>query len=235
MPVRISADMPEIRTSQRSCSSKKRTGFPRISNTTNRGGLVVRARLDRRNYPIDKKVSAQELRELKIENVVAPMSGATSPDGSSPATHVLVSDQLVAQGDGLRIRPRSAAHDAQAQGESQARPLPQPDADSGGITLNPSIVCSSRRPSAEGLGLLPGALDLFGVLAARIVTAAVSRPRLSRRSADLPVRTRRSQAAINSGRGYLVLHGRKRISRQLLKQLDDMRRISSSSTSSALS
>ena len=27
-----------------------------ISNTTNRGGLVVRARLDRRNYPTGKKV-----------------------------------------------------------------------------------------------------------------------------------------------------------------------------------
>jgi hypothetical protein len=38
-----------------------------ISNTTNRGGLVVRARLDRRHYPIGKKVSAKELRELKIE------------------------------------------------------------------------------------------------------------------------------------------------------------------------
>jgi hypothetical protein len=38
-----------------------------ISNTTNRGGLVVRARLDRRNYPIGKKVSAKELRELNIE------------------------------------------------------------------------------------------------------------------------------------------------------------------------
>jgi len=38
-----------------------------IGNTTNRGGLVVRARLDRRNYPIGKKVSAKDLRELKIE------------------------------------------------------------------------------------------------------------------------------------------------------------------------
>ena len=38
-----------------------------ISNTTNRGGLVVRARLDRRSYPIGKKVSAKELRALKIE------------------------------------------------------------------------------------------------------------------------------------------------------------------------
>ncbi len=38
-----------------------------ISNTTNRGGLVVRARLDRRRYPIGKKVSAKELRSLQIE------------------------------------------------------------------------------------------------------------------------------------------------------------------------
>lgn len=37
-----------------------------ISNTTNRGGLVVRARLDRRRYPIGKKVSKKELRELNI-------------------------------------------------------------------------------------------------------------------------------------------------------------------------
>jgi hypothetical protein len=36
-----------------------------ISNTTNRGGLVVRARLDRRAYPIGKKVSAKELSELQ--------------------------------------------------------------------------------------------------------------------------------------------------------------------------
>ena len=38
-----------------------------IGNTTNRGGLVVRARLDRRNYPTGKKVSAKELNALKIE------------------------------------------------------------------------------------------------------------------------------------------------------------------------
>jgi hypothetical protein len=38
-----------------------------ISNTTNRGGLVVRARLDRRRYPIGKKVSKKELREPNIE------------------------------------------------------------------------------------------------------------------------------------------------------------------------
>jgi len=38
-----------------------------IGNTTNCGGLVVRARLDRRKYPTGKKVSAKELRALKIE------------------------------------------------------------------------------------------------------------------------------------------------------------------------
>jgi len=38
-----------------------------ISNTTNRGGLVVRARLDRRRYPTGKKVSAKDFRALQIE------------------------------------------------------------------------------------------------------------------------------------------------------------------------
>ena len=38
-----------------------------IGNTTNRGGLLVRARLDRRRYPIGKKVSPKDLRELKID------------------------------------------------------------------------------------------------------------------------------------------------------------------------
>jgi hypothetical protein len=38
-----------------------------IGNTSNRGGLVVRARLDRRRYPTGKKVSKRELRALKIE------------------------------------------------------------------------------------------------------------------------------------------------------------------------
>jgi transposase len=38
-----------------------------IGNTTNRAGLVVRARLDRRRYPIGKKVSAKDLNGLKIE------------------------------------------------------------------------------------------------------------------------------------------------------------------------
>ena len=38
-----------------------------IGNTTNRGGLVVRARLDRRRYPIGKKISKKEMKELSIE------------------------------------------------------------------------------------------------------------------------------------------------------------------------
>ena len=38
-----------------------------ISNTTNCGGLVVRARLDRRNYPTGRKVSAKEFCALNIE------------------------------------------------------------------------------------------------------------------------------------------------------------------------
>jgi hypothetical protein len=38
-----------------------------IGNTTNRGGLVIRARLDRRRYPTGRKISAKEYRALKIE------------------------------------------------------------------------------------------------------------------------------------------------------------------------
>jgi hypothetical protein len=38
-----------------------------ISNTTNRGGLVVRARLDRRRYPIGKKVSPKDLAAIRLE------------------------------------------------------------------------------------------------------------------------------------------------------------------------
>jgi hypothetical protein len=38
-----------------------------IGNTTNRGGLVVRARLDRRRYPTGKKIPSKEIRALKIE------------------------------------------------------------------------------------------------------------------------------------------------------------------------
>jgi hypothetical protein len=38
-----------------------------IANTTNRGGLVVRARLDRRRYPTGKRVPAKAFRALKIE------------------------------------------------------------------------------------------------------------------------------------------------------------------------
>jgi hypothetical protein len=38
-----------------------------ISNTTNRVGLVVRARLDRRRYSTSKKISAKEFQALQIE------------------------------------------------------------------------------------------------------------------------------------------------------------------------
>jgi hypothetical protein len=38
-----------------------------IGNTTNRGGLVVGARLDRRKFPTGTKVSAKDYRALKIE------------------------------------------------------------------------------------------------------------------------------------------------------------------------
>jgi hypothetical protein len=38
-----------------------------IANTKNRGGLVVRARMDRRRYPTGKKVPPRELRALRIE------------------------------------------------------------------------------------------------------------------------------------------------------------------------
>ena len=38
-----------------------------IGGTTTRGGLVVRARLDRRSYPIGRKVSVKEMRALNIE------------------------------------------------------------------------------------------------------------------------------------------------------------------------
>jgi len=57
-----------------------------IGNTTNSGGLVVRARLDRRNYPTGKKIAAKEMRALKIERdefhgdwnyVIRPRNGAT--------------------------------------------------------------------------------------------------------------------------------------------------------------
>jgi hypothetical protein len=38
-----------------------------IGNTTNSGGLVVRAALDRRRYPTGKKVTAQQMRNLALE------------------------------------------------------------------------------------------------------------------------------------------------------------------------
>ncbi len=52
-----------------------------IGNTTKSGGLVVSATIDRRRYPTGKKVTPQQMRELKIEPhavhgrwVVAPKS-----------------------------------------------------------------------------------------------------------------------------------------------------------------
>jgi hypothetical protein len=38
-----------------------------INNTTNRGGLVVNARLDQGNYPIGKRISAKDFRSLNID------------------------------------------------------------------------------------------------------------------------------------------------------------------------
>jgi hypothetical protein len=38
-----------------------------IANTTNRGGLVVRARLDKRRYPIGKKIAAKEFKTINIK------------------------------------------------------------------------------------------------------------------------------------------------------------------------
>ena len=38
-----------------------------IANTTNRGGLVVRARLDRRKYPTGRKIPAKEFKTINIE------------------------------------------------------------------------------------------------------------------------------------------------------------------------
>jgi hypothetical protein len=44
------------------------TSINLIGNKANRGGLVVRARLDRRRYATGKNISDSELRELKIES-----------------------------------------------------------------------------------------------------------------------------------------------------------------------
>jgi len=37
-----------------------------IGNTTTRSGLVVRAKIDRRRYPLGKKIPAKEMRALNI-------------------------------------------------------------------------------------------------------------------------------------------------------------------------
>ena len=46
---------------------RDRLGRRGRSGARNRGGLVVRVRLDRRRYPTGKKISKKELRELKVE------------------------------------------------------------------------------------------------------------------------------------------------------------------------
>jgi hypothetical protein len=38
-----------------------------IGNTTNSGGLVVKATIDRRRYPTGKKITPQQMRGLRIE------------------------------------------------------------------------------------------------------------------------------------------------------------------------
>lgn len=38
-----------------------------IGNTTNTGGLIVKARIDRRRYPTGKKITPKQMRELNIE------------------------------------------------------------------------------------------------------------------------------------------------------------------------
>jgi len=38
-----------------------------IGNTTNSGGLVVTATIDRRRYPTGRKVTPKQMRELRIE------------------------------------------------------------------------------------------------------------------------------------------------------------------------
>jgi len=38
-----------------------------IGNTTNTGGLIVKARIDRRRYPTGKKITPRQMRELNIE------------------------------------------------------------------------------------------------------------------------------------------------------------------------
>jgi len=42
--------------------------------------VIVRARLDRRTYPIGKKVSAKDLRELRSTGTTSMAIGATSSD-----------------------------------------------------------------------------------------------------------------------------------------------------------
>jgi dihydrofolate reductase len=82
-----------------------------IGNTTNRGRLVVRVRLDRRRYPTGKKISKQELRELKVEReefhggwnyVIRSRMEQRSPvDFAVPDRLLLAQTIRFAHGDGL--------------------------------------------------------------------------------------------------------------------------------------
>jgi hypothetical protein len=54
-----------------------------IGNTTNPGGLLVQARLDRRKYPIGREVSDKQMRELKIEREDLTATG-TASSGRAP-------------------------------------------------------------------------------------------------------------------------------------------------------
>ena len=48
-----------------------------IANTTNRGGLVVRARLDKRRYPTDKKITARSSRRSTSSPTNGTATGTT--------------------------------------------------------------------------------------------------------------------------------------------------------------
>jgi hypothetical protein len=51
-----------------------------IGSTTNSGGLVVKAVLDRRNYPTGKKVTPKELRASTSRSTASTATGSTRPD-----------------------------------------------------------------------------------------------------------------------------------------------------------
>jgi hypothetical protein len=71
--------------SQLGCASPKDQTTP--DRVPKRGGLIARARLDRRSYPIGNKTSAKDFRELKIDRdnfhgdwsyVIGPRAGAVT-------------------------------------------------------------------------------------------------------------------------------------------------------------